>query len=230
MILAPAASEAPVPRLLEALVSRGYRVDRGGGAATREGEPVVVLCTGGTSPAALDALLARARGMAQARVLVLSRLGAHPDARAAGLAALWALEERARACGLPALTLRLGPLLGPRSPLWLRLRACPKLPRAGRQLLNPVAEADAVETIARALDGRAEWRGWYEVAGPEVWSLAELAALARESGPALPRGAGAWEPPLEELAEHRLVEAGPWLAHFGLAARPLADLATEPVA
>lgn len=229
MILAPAGLEPPVPRLLEALVARGHQVVREPVEGREEG-PVTLVCAGGTSPAALDAMLGRARGMARARVLVLSRLGAHPDARAAGLAALWALEERARARGLPALTLRLGPLVGPRSPLWLRLRARPKLPRDGRQLLNPVAEADAVETLARALDGRAEWRGWYEVAGPDAWTLAELAALARESGPALPRGAGAWEPPLDELSEHRLAEAGPWLAHFGLTAHPVAGLATEPAA
>jgi hypothetical protein len=88
-----------------------------------------------------------------------------------------------------------------------------------------VSEGDVVETLERALAGRAEWAGWYEVAGPEVWSLAELADLAAGSGPALPPGSGAWEPPLAEMEEHRLAEAGPWLEHFHLAARPLADQA-----
>jgi uncharacterized protein YbjT (DUF2867 family) len=111
--------------------------------------------------------------------------------------------------------------------LWLRLRSGSSPRRGGALLLNPVAESDVVETLDRALCGRAEWSGWYEVAGPEVWSLAELAAVAREAGPALPAGSGAWEPPLDELEEHRLAEAGPWLEHFGMTVRPLAEQARE---
>ena len=94
-------------------------------------------------------------------------------------------------------------------------------------LLNPVVESDVVDTLDRALSGRAEWSGWYEVAGREVWSLAELSALAREVGPALPAGSGAWEPPLGELGEHRLAESDPWLDHFGMTVRPLAEQARE---
>ena len=80
-----------------------------------------------------------------------------------------------------------------------------------------------METLERALSGRAPWEGWYEVAGPEAWTLAELVELARASG--APRGApgAGWEPPLAEIEEHRLAEAGPWLAHFGLEPRPLAE-------
>ena len=100
-------------------------------------------------------------------------------------------------------------------------------PRGEALLLNPVAESDVVETLDRALCGRAEWSGWYEVAGPEVWSRAELAALARESGAPLPAGSGAWEPPLDELGRHWLAEAQPWLEHFGMAARPLGEQARE---
>jgi hypothetical protein len=94
-------------------------------------------------------------------------------------------------------------------------------------LLNPLAEGDAIETLERAVGGRAEWRGWFEVAGPEVWNLAELGELALQAGPQLPRGSGAWEPPLAELDEHRLAEADRWLSHFQLAARPLAERAAE---
>jgi uncharacterized protein YbjT (DUF2867 family) len=160
-------------------------------------------------------------------VLVLSRLGAHPDARAAQLRWLWMLEEHARAAGLPVLTLRLGPLIGPRSPLWLRLKRVPRLPGGGRKLLNPVAEDDVVETLDRALRGRAEWEGWFEVAGPDVMSLAEIAALARDAGPARGADAGAWEPPWRELSEHRLAEADPWLAHFSMRVRPIGEQALQ---
>jgi uncharacterized protein YbjT (DUF2867 family) len=118
-------------------------------------------------------------------------------------------------------------MLGPASPLWLRLRSGPELPRRGAKLLNPVAESDVVETLDRALADGTPWGGWYEVAGPEVWSLAELAALAQESSPGLPDGSGAWEPPLEELEEHRLAEAGPWLERFGLSTRSLAEQARQ---
>jgi len=125
------------------------------------------------------------------------------------------------------LVLRLGPLVGLQSPLWSRLRSAPSLPRGGVKLLNPVVESDVVETLDRALCGRAEWSGWYEVAGPEVWSLAELSALARESGPALPAGSGAWEPPLDELEKHQLAETGSWFDHFGMTVRSLAEQAGE---
>jgi uncharacterized protein YbjT (DUF2867 family) len=190
-------------------------------------DPAILVCAEGLAPDDLDRMVApAARSNGGTRLLVLSRVGAHPDARARALRRLWALEERARATGLPHLTLRLGPLVGPRSPLWLELATRPRLPRGGRQILNPVCEDDVVETLERALDGRAAWEGWYEVAGPEAMTLAELAALAAEWPEDPSAGArAAWEPPLEELAEHRLCEAGPWLEHFGIAAHPLAERA-----
>jgi uncharacterized protein YbjT (DUF2867 family) len=219
--------DAPVPRLLEALAERGHvmsPVD----ARERGRESTLVLGPGSVLDSlALGVLLGAWRSAPGARVLVLSRLGAHPDARAAGLRWLWQLEELARSSGLPVLTLRLGPLVGPRSPLWLKLRQQPRLPGRGEKLLNPVAEPDVVETLDRALKGRAAWEGWYEVAGPEVLSLADLAVLAREAGPT-PRGReGEWEPPWRELSEHRLAEASGWLEHFSMHARPLAEQARE---
>jgi uncharacterized protein YbjT (DUF2867 family) len=150
-----------------------------------------------------------------ARLLVLSALGVHPDARAPRLRALWDLEERARGSGRPVLTLRLAPVLGPRSPLWLRLRSRPRLPEPDQTLLNPVAESDVVETLARALEGRAHSEGWYEVAGAQAITLGELAVLAARS-PRLPDGSGEWEPPHHELREHRLAETGPWSTRFGV--------------
>jgi uncharacterized protein YbjT (DUF2867 family) len=218
--------DPPVPRLLAAVAARGHEVGPAGPPKGRGS--TLVLGGGGTlDPMALGVLLGAWRTAAGARVLVLSRIGAHPDARAPGLRTLWRLEEHARASGLPVLTLRLAPLLGPASPLWLKLREGPRLPRKGRQLLNPVAESDAVETIVRALEGRVAWDGWYEVAGPEALSLAELAELARGAGAPGPAGEAEWEPPLRELEEQRLSESGPWCQQFGLAPRRIRDLAKE---
>ncbi|HEY3216448.1 MAG TPA: hypothetical protein VGK93_08140 [Candidatus Eisenbacteria bacterium] len=215
--------DPPIPRLIGALAAGGHPVSAE--AAPTAAGAILVLGSG-TPPPGLDDRLGRWR-VAGGRILVLSALGVHPDARAPRLRRLWQLEERARETGAPLLTLRLGPLVGPRSPLWLRLRSAPRLPHAGRALLNPLAEADAIETLKRAAQGHAEWRGWYELAGREVWSLAELGELALRAGPRLPRGSGAWEPPLAELDEHRLAEPDRWLSHFQLEARPLIERAAE---
>jgi uncharacterized protein YbjT (DUF2867 family) len=219
--------DPPVPRLLRALEARGHTIARAGGETQREAATLVLGAGPELDPLAFGVLLgswARAPG---ARVLVVSALGTHPDARAARLQRLWALEEQVRAIGLPSLTLRLAPLVGAASPLWLRLRSRPALPRRGRSLLHPVAEDDVVETLDRALAGRVAWTGWYEVAGADVLSLAELAALAAAAGPRLPPGAGAWEPPIAELAEHRLAESSPWFGHFGITPRAVATAASE---
>src|SRR6185503_18164833 len=114
----------------------------------------------GASDLGVDAWLAGDRSGAT-RILVLSLIGAHRDATIEALRRLWDLEERARATGLPVLTLRLGPLIGPRSPLWLRLRSRPRLARSERRLLQPVLEDDVLETLARALSGAAAWEGWF---------------------------------------------------------------------
>lgn len=212
MIVMPGALAPPAGRLLLGIAARGEPILEAARLPAGE-EPVTLALADG--PFVLDlAGLVAALGRRPFRLLVLSRLGAHPDARAESLQRLWRIEEHARGAGAPVLTLRLAPLIGPHSPLWRKLASSPKLPRRGRQLLNPVAESDALESLARALDGRAQWRGWFEVAGPEVWSLAELAEAAARSG--VPHAGGAFEPDLDELAEHRLAEAGPWQEHFGI--------------
>jgi uncharacterized protein YbjT (DUF2867 family) len=172
--------------------------------------------------------LVRALGSRPFRVLVLSRLGAHPDARAATLRRLWRLEEHVRGGGAPTLTLRTAPLVGPGTPLWRHLRRRPALPAGGRKLVNPVHEPDVVESLARALEGRVPWRGWYELAGPDAVTLAELRDRAAALGG--PAAEGAWEPSLEELSEHRLAECEPWATDFGIRPTPLAAWAGEPVA
>jgi uncharacterized protein YbjT (DUF2867 family) len=201
---------------LSALAKRGHEI-----RAAESGRPAeratLVLGPGLlVDPMALGVLLGAWRTAPGARVLTLSLIGAHPDARTRRLKQMWEIEERARGCGMPALTLRLAPMVGPESPFWLRLRSSPRLPRAGRQQLNPVCEEDVIETIDRALHGRAVWDGWYELAGEEVLTLVELGTLAAAAGPPLPRGSGDWEPPLEEIAEHRLSEADAWQSHFDL--------------
>ena len=228
MILTPSAPRrgSAGDRLLRSLARRGHAAV-GDATAPAAGatlfacpapdEPAPDLCAWRTAHAQITA----------PRLLLVTRLGTHPDAAHPRLRECWALEEMARGEGLPLLVLRLGPLVGPQSPLWARLRSVSPLPRGGALLVNPVVESDVVETLDRALSGRAEWSGWYEVAGPEVWSLAELSALARENGRALPAGSGAWEPPLDELKEHRLAESGSWLEHFGMTVRPLAEQARE---
>ena len=97
--------------------------------------------------------------------------------------------------------------------------------RESRDEQRPGDEADEREP---PVDGRGPWRGWYEVAGAEAVTLAELRDLAAHTAGGT-RG-GAWEPPLEEIREHRLAEPQPWAAEFGIAPAPLASWAGATVA
>lgn len=208
MIHAPGRPDPPVPRLLEALGSRPE--------AAAAAETLVLTSGSARDSGALDAMLADWSARPGGRAIVLGAIGTHPDARSERLRMLWAIEERARASRLPVLALRLAPLLGSGSPLWLRLRSMPALPRRGRKLLEPLVESDVIETLARALAESGEWAGWCEVAGPEALTLAEMRALA-ETTPRLERDAGAWEPAPGEMAEQRLCDSGPWRRRFGIA-------------
>ncbi len=207
-------------RLLGALVAHGHTVLDAGALLPAQPEPVTLAIADG--PMVFDFLgFVRSLGERRFRVLMLSRLGSHPDARVPSLQRLWRLEEHVRAGGAPTLTLRFAPLVGPATPLWRKLRARPALPNGGRQRLNPVAETDAIETLLRTLDGRAPWQGWYEVAGAETVTLGELRDLASRTPGAT--AAGAWEPTLDEIAEHRLAESEPWASEFGITPTPLAS-------
>lgn len=229
MILTPGVLAPPAARLLARVVNEGglgeqvARFDARGELAP--GMPVTVAIADGEFVLDVRAMLATLTGH-PVRILVLSRLGAHPDARHRGLQRLWRLEESARAIAAPVLTLRFAPLVGRGSPLWFRLRSRPSLPAPlARRLVQPVAEDDALETLVRALSGRVRWESWWEVAGEQAFALGELIALAVASGPLLNPGTGAWEPALEELSEHRLAESEPWARHFGLAPTPVATRA-----
>jgi len=206
----------PVPRLAAALAARGHPLAAGGPMG--DAGPSTLVLGGGVAldPAALGVLLGAWSRTARARVLVLTDLGTHRDARSPALRARWDLEETVRALPLPSLVLRLAPLVGPASPLWLRLRSRPRLPDQGRAFVQPVAEDDVIETLDRALRETRAWEGWYEVAGHAVLTLAELAALAGTAGPPLKGDAGAWEPPVAEMAEHRIAEPAAWIERFGV--------------
>jgi hypothetical protein len=220
------APDPPTPRLIAALVARGHTLARAPDAKPSRPATLVLGAEKSLDALALGALAGAWKKTGRARLLVLSALGAHPDARAPRLRRLWQLEESARELALPVLVLRLGPLFGPDSPLWRKLRSRPRLPRGGRALIQPVAELDVLETLERALDGRAAWKGWYEVAGSEPLTLAEMVELAARG----PRdraslAAAAWEPPLDEMNEHRLAEPEPWIQHFQITPRPIREQA-----
>jgi len=223
VIVVPGPLDPPAGRLLGALAARGIPAPVTAQALPPGEEPVTLVVSTGAFVFDFAGLVATL-GARPFRVLVLSRLGAHPDAKAPALQRLWRLEEHVRGGGNPTLTLRFAPVVGPHAPFWNKLRTRPALPAGGRGLVNPVHEEDAVETIARALDDPAPWHDWYEVAGPECWSLAELRELAGQAG----RGpdAGAWEPPLDEIAEHRIAESEPWAGRFGIVPAPLAPRLT----
>jgi hypothetical protein len=227
MIVVPGPLDPPADRLLAALAERGEPEPVTAGAVPPGTGPVTLAISSGAFVFDYAGLVASLAGR-PCRVLMLSRLGAHPDARTPTLRRLWRLEEHVRGGGLPTLTLRFAPLLGAGTPLWNRLRSRPSLPAGGRWLLNPALERDAVETLVRALADAEPWQDWYEVAGPEAWSLAELRDLAGRCGAGPDRGE--WAPPLAELAEHRLADSEPWASRFGITPAPLADALAELVA
>ena len=227
IVLKPGVLAQPAERLIGALKAHGHTVVADAAQLPAGSSQVTLAIADGPMVFDFRAFVS-SLGERHFRVLMLSRLGVHPDARAATLKRLWRLEEHVRAGGAPTLTLRFAPLVGPASPLWRKLRSRPALPNGGRQRLNPVAELDAVDTLLRALDGRAAWRDWFEVAGDEVVTLAELSERAAHT--AGERAGGEWEPSLEEMAEHRLAESEPWASHFGITPTPLAACTGEEVA
>jgi len=194
-------------RLTAALVARGHSIDRGastGGASTWVVGPA-------EDPESAEEIAGRSA--TGDRILVLGWIGVHPDARAETLHKLWALEESCRATPLPTLALRLGPLVGPASPLWGALAATPPAGRLARKLVHPAVESDVIETLDRALAGAIAWQGWHELGGPDVLDLAELSALARAAG----RGRdGEWEPDRDAIMEQRLIEPELWARWAGI--------------
>ena len=196
---------ATVTRLAATLARRGHAL-----GGMESAEPRTWILGSEDDPVAAGIV---ARDDSHDRILVLSWIGTHPDARAEVLRRLWMLEERCRATGIPTLTLRLAPLAGPESPLWKMLAGSQPGARLARKLVHPVLESDVVEAMDRALRGAAVWEGWQEIGGPDIVSLGELAALARTSR--VTRG-GAWEPDPDALAEQRLIEPAVWARWSGI--------------
>lgn len=218
MIHLAAPAQGALARLLPALAARGLAPgddpapDFEGGSTLLISTPVDWM--------KLGVRFAPWRVARGARVVVVSRVGAHPDAQAAGLQDLWRLEEYARVSLVPTLTLRLAPLVSRESPFWTTLAGRPKLGPEGRALVMPVLEEDALSALERALREPEPSEGWYEVVGPEARSLeewSELAAGGRTGGGTA--AAPAWEPDREELLEHRLSEPALWQERFGVRAR-----------
>jgi len=228
MIHVPGRFDAPVPRLIDALGARGHSVVEsesptgGPGATLLLARPVDWMRLG-----VWFGSWHVARG---ARILVLSRMGVHPDARAESLRELWRLEEYARVSLIPTLVLRLAPLIGESSPFWSRLKSRPRLGPFARSLVMPVLERDVVEVMHHALSQSGTWEGWFDIAGPEARTLAEWSELAGGPPAGVPAGSApepAWEPPLEEVAEQRLAESELWQRRFGLRAGDVAKWAEE---
>ncbi len=222
----PVALTSQATRLLAAAMRAGLRLHEGPAPA---GQRVTFVL--GESTAVLDlAHLVGTHGPAHCRLVVLSRLGAHPDAHVPSLQALWRLEESARATGAETLTLRTAPIVGEGSPLWAMLRTKPALPGAGRRLVDPVHERDVIATLVQALTAAAWPAGehWYELAGPERFTWRELTDLA-VAGPGS-SATPAWEPDLGEIAEHRLAECEPWRTDFALTPTLISRWAAQEVA
>jgi uncharacterized protein YbjT (DUF2867 family) len=131
---------------------------------------------------------------------------------------LWEIEELCRTYVPATLALRLGPLMGVSTPLCALLARLDPPAYVARAPMHPVAERDVVETLRRALAGEISWGGWYELGGPEPWTLEEVAEAIRAAGP-LDRAAaasGEWEPSLAELVEQRLIEPEIWTEWSGV--------------
>lgn len=214
MIYTYGTPDVPVSRLVAALAERGHAHAPDSGPGTESDATLVLGPVLEPDTMGLDGLLSAWEAAPSARILVVSLLGAHRDARQQRLKSMWDVEEMARATRLPVLTLRLAPLVGPTSPMWAKLARKPRLPRGGRDLIQPVLEEDVLRSLDRALSGHARWEGWYELAGPHVFTLGELRDLAVAAGPRT--GRGEWEPPLDEIREHRIAEVEPWASHFGV--------------
>lgn len=217
MIHAPSMGTGGAARLMRQLRERGLEVQDTPQPDLRE--PSTLVLTTPVHWMKLGVWMAPWRVARGARLLVLSRIGAHPDAKAQELRDLWQLEEYARVSLIPAVTLRFAPLVAEESPFWMRLRSRPRLREEGRSVLMPVLESDALAVLERVLRETKPSEDWFEIVGPEARSLDEWIEMAASRGVATGEEAGAWEPPLEELTEHRLCEPQIWQDHFGMKAQ-----------
>jgi uncharacterized protein YbjT (DUF2867 family) len=222
VIHVPAPPSGGVARLVAALRARGAEITDQ--VAPEPGVGATLLLTTPVDWLHLSMWLAHWHVARSCRLLVLSRVGAHPDAVAPSLQDLWRLEEHARVSLIPTLVLRLAPLVAADSPFWLRLRHA-RLGPEGRAVVMPVVEEDALKGLESALrETNGRWEGWFEVTGPEARTVAEWAEVAARRGSS---SAEVWEPDAAELLEHRLSEPELWQRRFGVFARSVTTWAAE---
>jgi len=213
----------PGPRLLAAAEARA--LDRAGAAAI---EPASMLVLGAT-PGDRGAVTPVPADGDYERVLVLSWIGAHRDAREPLLARLWDLEEAARATRRPAIVLRFAPLIGASSPLLAHLARRPRLDaRLERSLIQPMHEDEAVEGLARLLAGQVEWAGWFEVCGPEPLTVGELAAYVAAGALGSAEAAPGWEPSPAVIRAQGMAEWEPWARASGVTPRRITGAVVAP--
>jgi len=132
-------------------------------------------------------LVAAARAAGVRRVVYLGTVGAAEGAGAALLRACRRAEQTVLESGLEAVCLRLALAYGPRA-AWLRTtlaaaRALPFLPvpHAPHARQQPVWVGDVAAVVAQAVRRRAP-QGVFELGGPEVVSLDELARAVLAAG------------------------------------------------
>ena len=99
MIHAPCAPAGATPRIMEALTRRGLEWSSADSPGREHGATLLLWTP--VDWMRLGVWLGLWRAARGARLVVLSRVGAHPDARAASLRDLWRLEEHARVCLIP---------------------------------------------------------------------------------------------------------------------------------
>lgn len=225
MIHAPCAHAGATSRILEGLTRRGLELSNGDSPGREQGATLLLWTP--VDWMRLGVWLGLWRAARGARLVVLSRVGSHPDARARSLRDLWQLEEHARVSLIPTLVLRLGPLVGEQSPFWLQLGSRPRLRAEGRSVVMPVLEEDALAAVECALREPHPAEGWYEIIGPDARALDEWAEIAGGLGGSPTAVAGTWEPALDELVEHRLSEPEIWQERFGVAARSVVEWARK---
>ena len=146
------------------------------------------------------------------RVLFLSPLGADPASENAYLAAKGHAEDAVRASGLEYVIFRCAPVIGKGTVLDRFLRA--GLPSRARETrTNPIAVGAVVDALVAADTRASEVRGTWELGGPEVLTLGELADRSGIKSTFLSRRSSA----LTDLfARDAIADPAPAAEQFGL--------------
>ena len=130
-----------------------------------------------------EALAAAAADAGLERIVYLSILGSHPDAKNACLASKGRAERILRAGSTPACVLRVPMVLGPGdyASFSLRKQATSRLvamPGGGRTLQQPIDAGDVVRAVVAALSRQTPIAGELDLGGPECLPHHALVARA----------------------------------------------------